>query len=300
VKSIFSFFLSIRPAPILVFWMILSGHPHAGEMYKWVDDQGHVHLTDNPANIPEKYRESAEIKSIPTPNPKRQEVESQYRSIVKKPDLKEYRVPLIQQGYNYLVEVTLNGRVTARMVVDTGASLSVVSEEVAKQLGFTDTSNIPKYPFRTAGGVIWDPLVNLKTMDVGGALVEDVEASISSKIIGVDGLLGMSFLQEFDSKLDTVNGELVLAPFPDTGERTYGNRPERWWVRKYEYYVGNIRNFENMKREMEKGGESYYKTGGIDHYKNVNRILEYYRTSLDRLDQAAASSAVPLQWRKYP
>ena len=300
MKGIFSFFPPARIVSILVFVFFLSGSLHAGDMYKWTDEKGNVHLTDNPAELPEQFRENVERKKIPTPNQNRIQIESRYGSLTKEIDQKEYRIPLIQRGYNYLVEVKINNRVTAHLVVDTGASLNAVSEEVAKKLGYVDYSKIPKYPFRTAGGIIWDPLVTLDGMNIGGAFVENVEASILSKIIGVDGLLGMSFLQEFDFKLDVVNGVLILAPYPDSAEGTYGNRPQRWWVQKYSYYVSNIRNFENLKRQIEKGGESYYQTSEIDHYQNVSRILKYYRSSLDRLNRLASSVAVPINWRKRP
>ena len=42
------------------------GHPQAdaqqqpaGYLYQWVDDRGNVHITDNPAEVPEKYRSGA-------------------------------------------------------------------------------------------------------------------------------------------------------------------------------------------------------------------------------------------------
>jgi hypothetical protein len=48
---------------ILLLWpaIVLSG-----EVYKWVDEKGTVYLTDDPANIPEKYAD--QIKTITVPD----------------------------------------------------------------------------------------------------------------------------------------------------------------------------------------------------------------------------------------
>jgi hypothetical protein len=35
------------------------------EVYKWIDDKGDVHFTDNYSNIPEKYRPVAETQRFP-------------------------------------------------------------------------------------------------------------------------------------------------------------------------------------------------------------------------------------------
>ena len=37
---------------------------NAGRMYKWVDDEGSLHVTDNPTSIPAKYRDQVKSKDI--------------------------------------------------------------------------------------------------------------------------------------------------------------------------------------------------------------------------------------------
>jgi hypothetical protein len=39
-----------------------------GEMYKWVDEKGTLHFTDDLSNIPEKYRQGAETRNPLLPN----------------------------------------------------------------------------------------------------------------------------------------------------------------------------------------------------------------------------------------
>ena len=50
------------------------------EVYKWIDDKGDVHFTDNYSNIPEKYRPVAETQRLPQ-DPK----ETSPSSVEKKP-----------------------------------------------------------------------------------------------------------------------------------------------------------------------------------------------------------------------
>jgi hypothetical protein len=38
---------------------------HAEEIYKWVDEKGTVHFSEDESNVPEKYREQIEKKSVP-------------------------------------------------------------------------------------------------------------------------------------------------------------------------------------------------------------------------------------------
>jgi hypothetical protein len=99
-------------------------------MYKWVDEKGTVHFTDDLSTIPEKNREGAETRKPPkeTPTPKSQEKP--------KPSLTEkisepegITVDLVRSGEVSFTEVVLNERVTQHFIVDTGASFTVISRE---------------------------------------------------------------------------------------------------------------------------------------------------------------------------
>ncbi len=51
-------------ATLIVGLLTIPFSVHA-EVYKWVDDKGDVHFTDNYSNIPEKYRPLAETQRLP-------------------------------------------------------------------------------------------------------------------------------------------------------------------------------------------------------------------------------------------
>ncbi len=63
-------------AAMIGFWLVLAAGmfsvPTAADaagIYKWKDDAGRVHFTDNPQKIPEKYRKRARVKKMRYRNP---------------------------------------------------------------------------------------------------------------------------------------------------------------------------------------------------------------------------------------
>ncbi len=49
----------MRHSFLLVALLVIVGFPAYAEMYKWVDEKGTVHFTDDRSNIPEKYQSNA-------------------------------------------------------------------------------------------------------------------------------------------------------------------------------------------------------------------------------------------------
>ena len=128
------------------------------------------------------------------------------------PKNEEIVVALRRASGNWLAEVRLNDMRTARFVVDTGASLCVVSPEVAADLGVRPGSREDMVPLRVVGGVTAGPRVTLASVRAGDAEVEDVAAVIHAIGPGIDGLLGNSFLGRFTVTLDPDKDVLVLRP----------------------------------------------------------------------------------------
>lgn len=71
----------------------LSTQPAQAEIYKWTDDKGGVHFTEDPSAIPEKYRENTKTRSTaddaltPQEKVKKQREEQQKsRSVAPEPD----------------------------------------------------------------------------------------------------------------------------------------------------------------------------------------------------------------------
>lgn len=96
-----------------------------GSVFKWTDAQGVVHFSDS--NVPRKYAGSVE--------------ESRHRHsrlASGQPKVSGTSIPLLAQDGRKYVNATLEGPYRSRkvmMLVDTGAQMSMISEDLADDLG---------------------------------------------------------------------------------------------------------------------------------------------------------------------
>ncbi len=189
--------------------LILPGY---AEMYKWIDDKGTVHFTDDPSTIPEKYREDAETrkpsKEISTSQPK-EKPKPFLPAKAAEPD--GISVDLVRKHELLLAEVVLNGRIRQYFIVDTGASFTLINKPTARELGITVDDTTPFIPIFTASSLIFTPLVTLSSIRVGEAEVENVDVLIYNMPSESAGLLGNSFLNKFKVVLDSMNGKMGRA-----------------------------------------------------------------------------------------
>jgi clan AA aspartic protease (TIGR02281 family) len=176
----------------------------AADYYRWVDQNGVVHLTDNLHNIPETQRGKAgRIESNESPR-------SQPPPVAPPPS--KASIPFEKQGQVVIVEATLNKKTAVKFVVDTGASYTMISSAVAKELDIDTEQNRKTAPFQTANGIIQAPLVNLESIAVGGIEILNLTAAVHDAIpdAKVAGLLGLNFLSNFRMDIDTQKGVLHL------------------------------------------------------------------------------------------
>ena len=137
-------------------------------------------------------------------------------------------IPLRDSSGTFLVDVTLNGKVTKAMTFDTGASVVSLPAALAAQAGLRPTADDPTIRLRTADGATHEAkLMTLKSVRVGKFTVEGVECVV----LGPDQadappLLGGSFLRNFTYKLSPEAGKLTLSKVA-TGEPEKPARPAR-------------------------------------------------------------------------
>jgi aspartyl protease family protein len=112
-----------------------------------------------------------------------------------------------RQGHFY-VEPMVNG-VRLRMMVDTGATLVILSKEDAQWAGINPTREEYTMPANTANGVVLLAPVVLDEVADGDVALRNVPAAVlPHNTLGV-GLLGMSFLSKL-SHFEVTGGQLVL------------------------------------------------------------------------------------------
>jgi len=131
-------------------------------------------------------------------------------------DFSEHSAPYKKYGNRMVVNTLLNGTVSARLIVDTGASIILLDEQKVTELGIRFSGKESFITVTVADGrEVKARAFTLDTMKVGNAEAYDVEAAVLEDGVGSseDGLLGMSFLKNFALKIDNANQRLILEEF---------------------------------------------------------------------------------------
>lgn len=99
-----------------------------------------------------------------------------------------------------------------RMILDTGAKYTVIMPNIARRLAL-ELEDARRIPVVTASQVEFVPLIPLARVDVYGLVLEHIEAAVLDlpPALGVEGLLGMSFLRRCRSILDVPKQVLELS-----------------------------------------------------------------------------------------
>jgi clan AA aspartic protease (TIGR02281 family) len=173
----------------------------AGEMYRWADEQGRLHLTDTP---PKSGIDLRDVKVYRPGEPPSQPSSS--------------TAPVVETGWAKLtstkpggaitVDALLNRRLTVPLIFDTGADLTVLTKQVATDLRLTGLAGLPTLQFRTAGGIVNFPITALQSLRVGTAEARDVKIAIDIDGHLPIGLLGMSFMRHFRVTVDQQRGQV--------------------------------------------------------------------------------------------
>ena len=265
-------------------------------IFSYRDDKGAIHFTDDLNKIPKEVRESEKgvSKHLESRGSHRVVPNSSQKKSIELPGYlstgQEIQIPLIPvNGGNFLVDTVLNGRVKARLMLDTGASLVTLTELIGKKLGVSSYSSSAELPFSTAGGEEWMPLLSLDTVAIGSAKAQLVEASINSHIKDIDGLLGMSFLGDFRFEIDRTNKLLTLKPPQNPGDLAWDGKPGSWWLSRFEHLDKAIKSYSARASFLERRG----------HTKAVNmqKTVEFYRNLRQKLQTRASISGLPEKFR---
>lgn len=179
----------------------------AAEYYRWVDENGVLHITDNLHNVPAKQREGANrIQTRESPRAPEPEIKPA------PPAPRKASIPFERNGNIVIVPVTLNNRQTIKLVVDTGASYTFISHALARDLAIDVSRTAKTVPFHTANGVVEAPLTNLDSITVGGMEIKNLTAAVhdTTPDATAAGLLGLNFLSNFRMDIDTQRGLLHL------------------------------------------------------------------------------------------
>jgi clan AA aspartic protease (TIGR02281 family) len=175
-------------------WLLLSVFGptcEAAEMYTFVDEQGQVHAVDSKSLIPEKFL-GTEIKLS--------DLKSEQSSSA---------IGLSRFKNIFLVRVVFSEKVQAQLVLDTGASGTSISSRIASELGLQSVGSGTAIG---ASGQVKTTFVVVPELTVGEFKVHNLRVSFdgNEQGDGIEGLLGMDFLGQFNIELDAKSAALYL------------------------------------------------------------------------------------------
>jgi len=131
-------------------------------------------------------------------------------------DLERHEVEFAEHRQGIVVTADINGKQTARLLVDTGASLTVISCAIATGLGIdTDELKQSITLVLADGSTTSAKFILLDSVSVGEVKAPNVSAAVIEEAPspGVDGLLGMSFLNNFSFSIDAEKQKLIFSSF---------------------------------------------------------------------------------------
>ena len=124
-------------------------------------------------------------------------------------------IPVRLGPAHVLVRAILHGQEPVTLLLDTGASHTLLTPAIAQRLGLRPTAESPTKTLTRADGQYYTvPFVLCKALAVGDAVVEQLPVGISDvdpTTLAVDGLLGVDFLARFTVTLDYNTRQLWLA-----------------------------------------------------------------------------------------
>jgi hypothetical protein len=118
-------------------------------------------------------------------------------------------IPVRVNGRSVIVPVTFNHSLNANLLLDTGASMTMISRRLATNLALASTG---AGLFSGIGGTVSAQIARVDSIKVGDAEVSGMTVSIHdvSRFPQFDGLLGMDFLGRFQVSVDATKKLLVL------------------------------------------------------------------------------------------
>jgi membrane-associated protease RseP (regulator of RpoE activity) len=114
------------------------------------------------------------------------------------------------------VMIRVNGRGPYRVIFDTGAPMTVLSNKVAREAGLL--KNVPKPAFNLFGS---GGQVTLKTLEVGGLRAEDLPAvvmdhptvgALAAALGPIEGIVGFPFFARYKMTLDYQAKRMTFVP----------------------------------------------------------------------------------------
>jgi clan AA aspartic protease (TIGR02281 family) len=192
------------PEGIAVLRQGLKVLPDSGDLYFELGQ--FLSSTDHPSDAIEPLKKAIAL------NPDDDEAAQLMQQITKAAGKPVYLVKLKKDGMSFYVDAIINEKIHTRLVLDSGATSVVVSNNIANKLGI-DLHSAPAVHFASATSNAVGHEVTLKSIRLDDAKVGDIKAIVydTTSQDGEEGLLGMSFLSHFKFTMDADHSQLWLS-----------------------------------------------------------------------------------------
>jgi clan AA aspartic protease (TIGR02281 family) len=274
------------------------------EIYRWKDAQGRLHFAQDLNQVPESYRAQAEESA--RQGGKGREIQH-YQTGPAAPSpagtasgrpparpgrriqtgARPIRIEVERAGSAMLVHVRLNDQVVAPFHIDTGATDVVIPQWVASELGL-DLAESRTGFYGTANGVVQQALVTLESVDLGGARVENVPATVSPSMS--HGLLGLSYFNHFKYHFDPGAGIVTLTPngLVEAGVLRGGRSEDQW--------RSQFARLAALRQAIETALDEINPNWTVRRAELEDNLVEADRQR-DVLEAEADAAQVPMAWR---
>ena len=198
--------------------VLITGPSVHAALYACMDASGTAVITDSPAQLRGCTLLSAGRSIAPErPSPREEPVPARATQpeIPPAPHVQTsiFSVPLERLGSLWVVTIQVNGTRPAKLILDTGASHTILSYAVARDLGLWALHPATSITMQTVGGTVQANVLPIASISIGGADVRNslvVIHDLPEMPPGIEGLLGQSVLQQFEVTLSAEKGELRL------------------------------------------------------------------------------------------
>ncbi len=120
-------------------------------------------------------------------------------------------ISLSKDRDHYLVSALVDDSEEVLLMIDTGASTTVVNSTTFDRLRRYNPEFLGRYTVKTAGGRVRGTAFKFASLAIGEYKVEDIAIMVLPvEDLQADGLLGMNFLRAFRFQLDQENAQLFL------------------------------------------------------------------------------------------
>jgi clan AA aspartic protease (TIGR02281 family) len=274
----------MRRAAICLLALLLQTSDAASEIFRWTDEAGNLHFAQSIQQVPPQYRKQALGQSAA-------KSDGIFQTYTKSTEHHgatasgKYRIPFVAEGSLMRVSAIVNGHLEVPFLIDTGASGVSLPASAASRLGISVGPNTQRIRMQTANGQIDLPLVRLDSVELAGARVEGLMATLNPTMS--IGLLGGAFFNQFTYGVDPTANIITL-------ERNHAaiapSLSEDHWRRRFRKLRGSLEQLDSYLRDRE----------GLDEPRReeLERKRVELEARLDALERDANRDRVPRAWRR--